>query len=131
MSTEDNKKIARGMTEEPWNEGKLETLDEVCAPTYRLQGQGRVEVLKQEIAAHRRAFPDLHMTIEEMVAEGDTVVSRWSMRGTHQGPFEDIAPTGKPVTASGLSIFHFAGGKIVDDFFESSTPSPRRGAAGR
>ncbi len=122
---EDNKKIARRMTEEPWNEGRLETLDEICAPAYRLQGQAGVAELKQEIAAFRRAFPDLHMTIEEMVAEGDTVVSRWTMRGTHLGPFEEIAPTGKTVAASGISIFHFADGKIVDDFFESSTP-PRR-----
>lgn len=47
------------------------------------------------------------------------------MRGTHLGPIEESAPTGKPVATSGISIFHFADGKIVDDFFESSSPPPR------
>jgi steroid delta-isomerase-like uncharacterized protein len=126
MSTEDNKKVARRMTEEPWNHGNLDALDEVCAPSYRLHGLGGVAELKQAIAAYRRAFPDLQMTIEELIAEGDAVASRWTIRGTHQGEFEGIAPTGKVVTGSGITIFHFADGKIVEDRFESADPDLRQ-----
>ena len=126
MSIENNKQIIRRMTEETWNNGNLDALDEVCLPSYRLQGVARVDELKQEVAAYRCAFPDLHITIQELIAEGDAVVSRWSLRGTHLGPFEDIAPTGKAVAASGISIFHFAGGKIVEDYIESSSPDPRQ-----
>jgi predicted ester cyclase len=126
MLTENNKKIVRRMTEQSWNRGNVDVLDEVCLPTYRLQGVASVDQLKQEIAAYRCAFPDLHITIEELIAEGDAVVSRWSLSGTHLGPFEDIAPTGKPVAASGISIFHFVDGKIVEDYVESSSPGPRQ-----
>jgi predicted ester cyclase len=60
-----------------------------------------------------------------MIAERDAVVSRWTWRGTHQGEFEGVAPTGKVLTATGITIFHFAGGKIVGDHFESSIPGLR------
>ena len=64
----------------------------------------------------RSAFPDLHMTIDDMVAEGDRVAYRWTVRGTHRGAHTQlgIAPTGKQVTGWGMSIDRIVGGKIVE-----------------
>ena len=64
------------------------------------------------------AFPDLRVTIEEMVASGDKVVSRFTLRGTHRGEFLGIAPTGKPVTTSGIVINRIVDGQIVADWEE-------------
>ena len=60
------------------------------------------------------AFPDLHSTVEYLIAEGDMVVSRFTMRGTHQGEFIGIPPTGKQVKVTGMVIHRFADGKIVE-----------------
>ena len=126
MSTEENKQVARRMSDEVWNRGKLDVLDEICAPTYHLRGTGGITELKQYVATLRRAFPDMCFTIEELIAEGDAVASRWSLRCTHLGEFEGLAPTGKVLDETGITIFHFAGGKIVDDRFESSIPDVRQ-----
>jgi predicted ester cyclase len=126
MSTEDNKKIARRMIEEPWNQGNLDALDEICDPSYRVERIGGIAELKQGIAEFKRGFPDTRWTVEEVIAEGDTVVVRWSLRGTHMGEFEGIAPTGKVLTTTGISIYHFANGKIVDDRFETGWPDMRQ-----
>jgi steroid delta-isomerase-like uncharacterized protein len=126
MSTDDNKRVARRMTDEVWNEGKPDVLDEICAPSYHLHGTGGIAELKRNVAAMRRAFPDLRFTVDEMIAEGDAVASRWTWRGTHLGAFEDIAPTGKALAATGITIFHFADGKIVDDRFEVGGPDLRQ-----
>ncbi len=64
------------------------------------------------------AFPDLRVTIEEMIASGDKVVSRFTLRGTHRGEFLGIAPTGKPVTTSGIVINRIVDGQIVADWEE-------------
>lgn len=126
MSTEDNKRVARRMTDEVWNLGKPEVLDEICAPSYHLRGTGGLAELKRDITLMRRAFPDLRYTVEEMIAEGNAVVSRWTWHGTHRGEFEDIASTSKELTATGITIFHFADGKIVDDLFEMGSPDLRQ-----
>ncbi len=120
MPAADNKLAARRLIEESWNEGNLAVLDEMCDPAYVLDGGGSVADLKAAIAEYRRGFPDLHMTVEELVAEGDTVVVRWTCRGTQTGEYDGIAPTGKALTSTGISIFHFANGKVVDDRFESN-----------
>lgn len=126
MSTEENTQVARRITDEVWNRGRLDVLDEICAPTYRLRGTGGIAELKQSVEALRRAFPDLCFTIEEMIAEGDAVAARWSLRCTHLGEFEGIAPTGKVLNETGITVFHFAGGRIIDDRFESSIPDVRQ-----
>jgi steroid delta-isomerase-like uncharacterized protein len=69
---------------------------------------------KQGMAAFHTAFPDLQFTIEEEVAEGNTVVIRWTLRATHHGEYQGRAPTGKTITVTGISIFHLADGKIQD-----------------
>ena len=123
MSTEENKAIARHVIEEGWNQGNTAVFDEVYAtnyvghdPSMTIQGS---EGFKQVYAAYRTAFPDLHLTIEDQIAEGDKVVSRWTFRGTHRGELMGILPTGKQVTVTGIVISHFANGKIVESWFNS------------
>ena len=72
------------------------------------------EHVKQTITRDCIGFPDFRFTIEEMIAEGDKVVVRWTTRGTHQGIFRGIPPTGKQVTITGVEIHRVVGGKIVE-----------------
>jgi predicted ester cyclase len=65
------------------------------------------------------AFPDLKRPVEDLVAEGDKVVARWTSVGTHSGDFMGISPTGRQVTTSGITIFRLEGGKIVEEWSES------------
>ena len=123
MSIEEHKAIIRRFVEEPWNKGNFAVFDEVLAPDYVLHPDGNRQALESAITQFRTAFPDLHMTVEEMIAEGDKVAYRWTARGTHQGEFEGIAPTGKPIQGAGITILRFANGKIVEDRFEAGGPS--------
>lgn len=120
MSIEENKKAARRFNEEPWNENKFAVLDELTAPSYRLNGSDGIEALKEYIPEYRRACPDMRLTVEDLIAEGDAVVVRWTLTGTHLGEYDGIAPTNKAIKTTGITIYHFADGKIVDDRYESS-----------
>jgi predicted ester cyclase len=120
VSIEENKKAARRFNEEPWNENKYGVLDELTDPAYRLNGGAGIEALQENIPEYRRACPDMRLTVEELVAEGDAVVVRWTLTGTHLGEYEGVAPTNKAIKTTGITIYHFANGKIVDDRYESS-----------
>jgi len=126
MPVEENKALIRRYFEEFRNRGDLAVADELLAPNYVLHaGLGEdihgPEGCKQDIVMVRSAFPDLHITIDEMVAEGDKVASRWTFRGTHRGEFTGIAPTGKQVTLWGMSIDRIVGGKIVETWIRYDT----------
>jgi steroid delta-isomerase-like uncharacterized protein len=123
MSVEANKAFVKRYVEEPWNKGNVDVLDEMCAPSFHLEGLGGVEEFKAVITAIRTSFPDLHFTVEEIIAEGDKVAYRWTARGTHQGEYEGIAPTGKIITQTGITIIRLADGKVVEDRFESGGPT--------
>jgi steroid delta-isomerase-like uncharacterized protein len=123
MSVEENKAFVQRYVEEPWNKGNVDALDELCAPNFHLEGFGGVEEFKATIKAFRKSFPDLHFTVEEIIAEGDKVAYRWTARGTHQGEYEGVAPTGKTITSTGITIIRLADGKVVEDRFESGGPS--------
>ena len=116
--SEENKAIVRRFWEEAFNTGNLAVVDEIFAPDYGhittggTMGHGP-EHVKQTITRDRIGFPDFRFTIEEMIAEGDKVVVRWTARGTHQGVFRGIPPTGKQVTITGVEIHRVVGGKIV------------------
>lgn len=119
MSTEENKNLALRFIEEVINQGKLSTLDELItadAADHSLPPglpPGR-EGVKLFLGVIRAAFPDIHETVEDIIAEGDTAVTRTTWRGTHQGAFLGIAPTGKQVSVSGTDISHVASGKFVE-----------------
>ncbi len=72
------------------------------------------QALKEVFARLHRAFPDLHVAVEDLIAEGDKVVGRNSVTGTHRGEYMGIAPTGRSVTYDEVFIFRFAGGRIAE-----------------
>jgi steroid delta-isomerase-like uncharacterized protein len=120
MSTEQNKAQVRRLTEEVWNRGNFAVLDELIAMDYvghessmTIQGQAGA---RQFISQYRSAFPDLHFTIEDMIAEGDKVVARWSVTGTHEGNLLGIPPTGKRTVGTGITIIRFVEGKDQEDW---------------
>ena len=123
MSVEANKAVAQRYVEEPWNKGNLDVLDELCGSNFNIEGFGGVEGLKAAITSYRTSFPDLHFTVEEVIAEEDKVAYRWIARGTHQGAYEGIAPTGKPITATGITILRIVDGKVIEDRAETTVPS--------
>jgi len=119
MSTEENKAMGRRIIEEVWNKGDLALVDELVSPNYIYHFPGREDIkgpegLKQFVTMARTAFPDLHITIDDEIAEGDKVACRYTWRGTHKGEMRGIAPTGKQVTVTGIVITHCVGGKGVE-----------------
>ncbi len=120
--SEVNKTIVRRLIEEVWNKGNLSLVDELFTPNYEHHdasspdfGRGP-ESEKKRATLYRTAFPDLRVTIEDIIAEGETVMARWSCRGTHKGDLSGIAPTGKQFTISGVSIARFSGSKMAEGY---------------
>jgi steroid delta-isomerase-like uncharacterized protein len=119
MSTEENKARARRFVEEIINKGNMAVAPELVAEDFVErdpfpgQEQGR-QGLIDVIAMMRTAFPDLEWTIEEQVAEGDTLASYNVWRGTHQGVFLGIPPTGKRVTVPCMIFDYFVAGKLKE-----------------
>ncbi len=119
MSTEDNKATNRRFYEEVINQKKLAVVDDVASADYMSHAfppglpPGR-EGLKAFVGAFHAAFPDGQLTIDHMIAEGDTVATRLTFRGTHTGEFMGIPPTGKKVTVPALDMARYADGKLVE-----------------
>lgn len=118
--SEGNKNVVRRLVEEVWNKGNMTVIDELFTPNYTHHdastpdlGRGP-ESEKKRATLYRTAFPDLRVTMEDIIAEGETVVSRWSCRGTHKGDLGGIAPTGKQLNISGVTIARLANGKIAE-----------------
>jgi len=121
MSVEQNKATVRRIFDEAINQGNLDVADELLASDYVYRSPGSPDLhgpggFKELIAMYRGACPDVHLEIDEMIADGDTVVSRWTGHGTQLGEFMGIAPTGKPVTVTGVIVTHFRGGKAADEW---------------
>jgi len=122
--SEENKALCRRLVEEGWNKHNLALLDELyadCVYYNPATGEIKGEALKQFLASMLAAFPDIRFTIEDLVAEGDKVVTRWSCTGTHRGEFMGLAPTGKQLTPSALDIFRIVEGKVVEERVELDT----------
>jgi steroid delta-isomerase-like uncharacterized protein len=122
VSTEENKTTFRCYVEEVSNDGNLDVADEIFDRYLAHQSDGSVlergpEDVKRFTGEFRGAFPDFHTTIEDMVAEGDKVVTRWRAGGTHRGEFRGIAPTGEEIEITGIGIFRFSEeGKVVESW---------------
>lgn len=119
MSTEENKAIISRMTEEFYNEGNIESADHFFADTYMHHDPASPQVrdrngLKEVVRAFRTGCPDLHITSDQLLAEGDMVTKRWTYHATHTGDLSGMPPTGKHITMSGLELFRLADGKIVE-----------------
>jgi steroid delta-isomerase-like uncharacterized protein len=116
MSEEYNRLLQR-IYDEGFNQGRAEVADEIIAADavdHELQGARGPAALKEALALFRGAFPDLKVTMEDAIAEGDRVAARFAMTGTHKGEFQGIAPTGKSVKVGGIDIVRFEGGKMVE-----------------
>ncbi|HXN00466.1 MAG TPA: ester cyclase [Candidatus Dormibacteraeota bacterium] len=123
MSAEQNKVNSRRFLEDAANRGSVDLLDELADPNcvvHQADGVGGNDIrgreaFKQFLKMYYAAFPDLHFTVEDQVAEGDKVVTRWSSEGTHNGELMGIAPTGKHVASvTGITIDRYSGGKFVE-----------------
>jgi predicted ester cyclase len=116
--SEQNKAQVRRVVEEVYNRGDLAVIDEVAASDLIIHASsqdihGR-EGAKQYVAALRAGFPDLHFTVEDQIAEGDMVVTRWTARGTHTGEFQGIRPTGRAIRLAGSDIDRIIDGRTVE-----------------
>ena len=118
MSTEENKALVRRFAQ-VWNAGNLSIVDELAAPDLTVSYPLLPEVLhgpeafKQALRQVYAAFPDLQATVEELIAEGDKVAARWTVRGTQRCDFPGIPATGKAAAWSGITIYRLAHGKVV------------------
>ena len=127
MSTEENKAKARRIIEEAVNKGNLAVVDEIMAPNYvyhRPTGDVKgPEGIKQFFTMLRTAFPDVNVTIEDMVAEGDMVAYRFMLKGTFKGEMMGIPPTGGQIAFPEAHFLRFEDGKEVDEvpYFDSLT----------
>ncbi len=120
--SEQNKAIVRRLFEELWNKGNLSVADQLFSLNYAHHdpstpdfGRGP-ESERKRATLYRTAFPDLQLTIEDIIAEGETVMARWSCRGTHKGDLSGIAPTGKQFTISGVTIARLTNGKLAEGY---------------
>ena len=117
MTAEEHKRLVRRFFEEVWNAQHLDVIDEVFAPTILVNGQPLTrDAIKQLVATRRASFPDIRVTVNEQIAEGDKVSTRRTWEATHQGPYRGIAPTGKRLKWMQISIVRFADQKIVEDW---------------
>ncbi|MGH2560619.1 MAG: ester cyclase [Thermomicrobiales bacterium] len=119
MSAEENKELARRFFEEVWNQADETAIDRYIAehaagndPDF---GAGR-EAFRARWRKWQAAFPDLHFQIDDLVAEGAKVVTRWTLTGTHQGEFMGIPPTGRAFRVAGMSLDRIEQGQIQEGF---------------
>ena len=128
LSVDENKAIVRRALEDVYNAANFAAVDELYAPGFvnhtppslgpEVRGSATVRLFA---ASWRAAFPDLHFTVEDEWAEGDTVVTRWTARGTHRGTLRGIPPTGKRVVVMALAVSRIAGGKIAEEWLAFDT----------
>ncbi len=119
MTAKENKEVIRRMNQEVWEKNNLDYLDEVIHPDYmnRTAPPDRPRGPRGfRPAAIRAAFPDAILTVEDMIAEGDRVVTRYTIRGVHKGTFAGIHPTGRRVVIHGITVFRLSGGQIIESW---------------
>lgn len=116
---------SRRLFEESFNEGKLDEIDQFVAPDAvahdpalppRLRSMRGPELQKAIVGMYRSAFPDVRLTVDDVIDGGDKVVLRWRAEGTHRGELEGLAPTGARVSVTGIVIDEWRDGKIVESW---------------
>jgi steroid delta-isomerase-like uncharacterized protein len=123
VMSEENKRISRRIPEEVFGKGNLDVIDELVAddfvnhdPSVPPEVPGGSEGLKTFVQVYRTAFPDLKIKVEDQVAEGDQVVTRWSASGTQKGELMGIPATGKQGAVTGITIDRIKNGRIVESW---------------
>ena len=117
----DAKLIVKRLFEEPWK-GNFDVIDEYVAPNYIGHDATEPEPIRgpagvrANVEKYLAGFPDGGITVDDQIAEGDKVATRWTGRGTQTGEVAGIAPTGKEATVSGLTISRLEGGKVIEEW---------------
>jgi predicted ester cyclase len=126
--SEENKALARRYLEEIWDKGNVDLIDELftinSGGTVADEVGGEVrgpEDFKGLVSTYHAGFPDFRVTIDDMIAEGDRVVSRWTVRDTHQGELMGNAPTGNPASVTGILVDRISRGKIEEEWVDYDT----------
>lgn len=120
MSAEENKALARRWFEELFNQQKFEVADEIVAADHVLHDPALPDLptgpegTTRIVGLYHGAFSDTHITIEDQIAEGEMVVTRWVGRGTHDGELMGVPPSGNRAEVAGISIDRISGGRIVE-----------------
>jgi len=118
---------SRRLLEEPFNEGRFELVDELVAPDAidhdpatpaHMRDLPGPEVFKSTVRMYRAAFPDVRITVDDVIAAGDKVVVRWHSEGTHLGELEGLAPTGARGSVTGIGIDRWKDGKVVESWVQ-------------
>ncbi len=129
VTAERNKEVVRRFYEEVMNQGKVDVLDEIMVADFDDNGEtlfgspkGR-DVLKNGIVGTHSIFPDLHVTLHELISSGDMVAARGTMRCTHMGEFLGVPATGNELSWNGLALFQVVDGKIKARWFNSDSIS--------
>ncbi len=123
MSIEENKAVVRRFFEELLSTNNFAVADELLSPDFRFYFAGSpvamdLECYMEFLVARRAAFPDRRFVVEDMIAEGDKVSARFTMRGTHKGELRGIVPSGREVTMTGIDMIRLEEGKMVEDRVE-------------
>jgi steroid delta-isomerase-like uncharacterized protein len=121
MSAEANAAAARRVTDEAFNQGRMEVFDEICSPDVVSHDPAEpgdvrgIEAHKERVRGYRTAMSDLEVVFDDLIVTGDKVVTRWTARGTNDGELMGMPATGKSVEITGISIDRFdADGKLVE-----------------
>lgn len=119
MQESDNKTVFRRFYERAWNLGDLTVIDELLAPTFVNHEVGETttshrDLYKQAVVESRTAFPDLVLTIETLIAEGEFVAAHWRLQGMHTGMAWGRAPSGQALQQTGLTLVRVVEGRITD-----------------
>jgi steroid delta-isomerase-like uncharacterized protein len=124
---EENVTKVRRVIEEIYNQGNLGLADELFTSDFNRHDPSTPDVgrgpngVRQVATRYRTAFPDLHLTIEDTLSDGDRVVVQWSSTGTHRGELQGVAPTGKKIAITGMSIIRFSSGRIAEEWVNWDT----------
>lgn len=124
MSAEEYKACSRRVFEEIWNRGNLDEIYEIFASDFVLHEPVAGEIrgpegYKKFVTMYRAAYPDLHFTVEDQIAEGDKVVNRLTFTGTHKGKLMGVPPSGEKITTTGITVCRYRGGKMLEAWANS------------
>jgi steroid delta-isomerase-like uncharacterized protein len=117
MTSSNKDVVLRLWYQELWDNWNIAIADELFTDDYHLHAPGVPVPLdgattKQVVAMYGASFPDLKHTVDEVIADGDTLAVRWTVRGTHRGEFQDIPATGKSIKLSGITVHHLMGARV-------------------
>jgi steroid delta-isomerase-like uncharacterized protein len=117
--SEQNKTLARRVVEEAWNKGNLDVVDDIFAPDYREHNprpgqEPGIEGYKVGVSMMRAAFPDLFLDVQDVIAEGDQVALRYTLRGTHNGELMGVPASGQHVSSDGMVFARFQDKRVAE-----------------